>query len=133
MQSKSWMLQTVRSALHAPHSSVVLLVPAALNDFHERRGPHIEAQLTVLLAIELFKYCADVITTIHFMLTRVIIARASGLPMTVAGHAQFWKEKLFIVTPQHIQRLTGILLHFFQKYGYVCFVFVLLFFYTPVC
>jgi hypothetical protein len=54
-QSQHWILQTVRSALHAPQASVVLLVPPQLNDFHERFGPHIEAQLTALFAIELFK------------------------------------------------------------------------------
>ena len=54
-QSQHWLLQVVRSALHAPQASVVLLVPQQLNDFHERFGPHVEAKLTALFAIELFK------------------------------------------------------------------------------
>jgi hypothetical protein len=58
LKSQHWILQIVRNALHAPAASVVLLVPPQLNDFHERFGPHLEAQLTVLFAIELYKYAS---------------------------------------------------------------------------
>eukprot|EP00026_Physarum_polycephalum_P000356 Phypoly_transcript_00356.p1 GENE.Phypoly_transcript_00356~~Phypoly_transcript_00356.p1 ORF type:complete len:1651 (+),score=274.07 Phypoly_transcript_00356:129-5081(+) len=62
-------------------SMVVVLLPAAANIATQSW----EAQITALLALELF--------------------RRSGLSMDVYGFAEFWRKQLFVVTPQHFQRL----------------------------
>jgi hypothetical protein len=55
------------------------------NDYFQIAGEHIEARLVTLLALELF--------------------RLSGLPPTESGYAEFWRSHLFVVTPQHLQRM----------------------------
>ena len=81
-------LQIVRDTISDDRSLIVIKISNRLSTIAASlldSENHIECRLAALIALELWEN--------------------SGLPSTQGGVSEFWRERLFIVTPRHLQRV----------------------------
>ena len=81
-------LQIIRDTISDDRSLIVIKISNRLSTIAASlldSENHIECRLAALIALELWEN--------------------SGLPSTHGGVSEFWRERLFIVTPRHLQRV----------------------------